>query len=1358
MKQFLPYFIIQQFHQGHKTGRFEAYTMFIDLSGFTALTEAYMAQGVVGAEKLSFSLNKIFAPLVHLVYQKKGFIPYFAGDAFTAIFPMEETETSIENVLDAALQTRDLFEKQNADNTLFEDFDIGVKIGLSLGNVEWGIVGDEQKSFYFRSHAINGCADAQLLAKQQEIVLDQAFKNQISKNKVATQKIRLQPFYRLKSTNLLKMEQTTHKFKATLSNTEKRILTQFIPKSILRFRQIGEFRAVISVFVAFKNVATYDLLNQFSTIVLNQIQNFSGYFKEIDFGDKGGVMVAFFGAPISFENNIERALEFALALKEETEQLRQQTQLDFKVGITSGEAFTGIIGGEQRVQYAVVGNRVNIAARLMSYANWGEISVDEEIQKEKNYHFQHKGDIRYKGIQTDIPTFSLVGRKEENNHLFTGTIIGREQELQILHDFVEPLWTQHSLHIAYVYGEAGIGKSRLIFEFMRQLEAQLDEQASTEKPMIVKWLSCQADQILQKPFNPFIYFLKNYFHQSPQNTPQKNKANFEAKLSKLFRKLEEIQSQNGLPEKSPLQLELERTQTILAALIGIQYEDSLWNQLDAKGRYRNTLSALSNLFIAESSLQVLIIELEDAHWFDDSSKAFLEELIRNIQHLPVLLLITSRYLDDGSKPRLVPPEKVEQYQLPILELDLNILQPKALRAFAENYLEGTISEEFFQVLQRTTNGNPFYLEQILEYFSESNLLIKEQEKWHIKDKNIKLSNSINAILMARVDRLSSLVKETVKAAAVIGREFEIPVLSAVMKTQNEFIRSNADSTIVLQEQIQTAERGQIWRAMNELRYIFKHSLLREAVYDMQLRTRLRELHQLIGEAIENLYTDNIAERYVDLAFHFEHAENAEKTKFYLNKAAKYAERNFQNQQALRFYNKILSLISPKKEKNLYIKTLLKKGSILESIGDWDACELAFTTALEAAMFSNEKILEARANNSLGKLLMLKGNYEEALHHLETAVLTFESSNDQLGITKSYGNLGNLFFRQGQYEKAKNYFVKSIDLSRSLPYHNGTAQTVSTLGLTYMNQGSYVEGIKYIQEQLVLANEKNDKPAMANLYTNLGIVFFEKGDYDNALDSYEKGLALSQELGNKQLMSIAIGCIGSVYERKGDYHKAQENFEYDLVLSEELGDKQGIAIVHGLLGDLYALKGNFKEAIPHLETQLQLCKELNYQKGIAKALNTLGDVYSFQSSFEQALSYYNQAIDVTQKIDNKLVLGTSLIEKSYSLLYMGRLEEANIAQQKAHKLALQLDNKELIFEVESLASRLLIEQKETTKATQKLHKLLEKATTIQKKAQVYYELSKINDEHKNEAFALYQKLYEETPKHLFRLRLNALRKD
>ena len=1336
MKNLIPDFIQTRFLEKQTHGHIRAYAMFIDLSGFTHLTQTLMKRGNVGAEQLSSILNDIFGPMVRLVYRRGGFIPYYAGDAFTAIF--EEGKIDIEEFLEIAKRLR---ARTNGEEIEFHGFKIRTKIGLSFGDIEWGIVGGENKTFYFRGEAINGSADAQKDAEQQQIIIDAAIAKMINNEKVELKPTADSNFFLWENPDdfsNLPVPQKKVNFKA-----DKKTFQYFLPREVMKFDGGGEFRNVISVFISFKGVENHNALDAFTSIVLEQLNNFSGYFKEVDFGDKGGVMVGFFGAPVSFENNKERALEFVTALQENSADLVKKTNLRFRIGITSGTAYTGIIGSEERCQYAAVGTTVNLSARLMSYANWGEVSVDEEVQACRFFRFQDKGAISYKGFEEPISTYLLLGRSTTVQPAYSSEMIGREEELSSLMDLAGEIFSQRRPQTAYVFGEAGIGKSRLTFELRERLQKQRN----------ILWMTCPADQILKKPFNPFITFFKNYFSQSTENSRERNSNLFNTGFARLTKDTNKIKGKHA----DAVQRDIQRTRSVLAALLGLPAENDFWEKLDAQGRYRNVFRAFSNFFIVEAHTAPLVLELEDGHWYDDSSKTFLGEFIRKIEGLPILLLISSRYADDGTKPWVIPNEAFESQNITVTEFDLNIFSPKAIRIFAEKQLGGKVSEASLELLQRTTNGNPFYLEQILEYFVESNLLSRKDGVWNIKDGDIKISGSINAVLTARIDRLSRLVKETVKAAAVIGREFEVPVLQEVLMLNEAFQERNGSTVNVLKEQIESAEKGQIWRAMNELRYIFKHSLLREAVYDMQLRARLRELHAHIAEAIEKVYQDNLEERYVDLAFHYEQAEMTDKMRFYFGEAAGYSRRNFQNEQALLYYDKLLGILDQTPDKEEKIKALLSKGSVLELVGQWENCQGIYLEALELTKEVNDDLLKGRTQNSLGHLLMLKGDYDAAALHLKRAAVCLEKIDDVRGLSKIYGNLGNLNFRQGEYEAAKSFFKRSIELSRLHEHTSVQSQIVANLGLTYMNQGDYDEGIRWQRDQLEICQENGDKQGMATLYTNMGIVLLEKGDYDPALDCFENGLALCEELGNKQLTSIAIGCMGSVYERKGNFERAMELFREDLKITEELGDKQGISIALGLIGDLLNLQGKFGEAKEFMKNNLALCTELGYQKGMAKAVNTLGDIFYNQKEYAEAIKCYDQAIEISRGISNLLILGESLLEKGESLIALKKSKEALSLIKEAKEIAEEIGNQELIFGAEILTAQVYIAQEDNELARKKLVELLAQDLDDSEKAAVLYELYKIStsDIHRATALALYSSLHQETPQYLFQQRMKEL---
>ncbi|RMD70645.1 MAG: adenylate/guanylate cyclase domain-containing protein, partial [Bacteroidetes bacterium] len=1080
VKNLIPHFIHDRYLEGRRHGTFEGGALFVDLSGFTRLTSTLMKQGKAGAERLSLILNQIFEPLVQLVYAQGGFIPYFAGDSFTALFPgtngpeaafaERQQKVLAERLVHTALLARARF---TADEMRFDEFAFGIKTGMALGTVEWGIVGDERLAFYFRGPAIDGCARAQQYAGTSEIVVDASL-HPLLADAYRLEALPAEGLFLLDSAQ----QPPAPAAPPSLPPLREDVLVRFVPEEVLRFDAQGEFRHVVPVAISFDGLDTHETLDRFVRVALRQMDAFGGYLKEVDFGDKGGVLFGLFGAPVTFENNVARALEYLLSLQEEWRDLQHALPaLRTRAGVASGVAWAGLVGGQARAQYAAVGLRVNLAARLMTQAAWGEILTDEEVQKERHYKFRYQGDIAYKGFERGVPTYKLVGRSAVRAQRFSGPFVGREVELAELRMFFSQNLQQGRPAMAFVFGEAGAGKSRLTWELRSALQGRYN----------LAWFSCQTDQILRKPLNPFIFFLKNYFDQSPEHDRATNRKLFEQRFQALLNDCSAIL--HGHAEA--IRREIVRTKPVYAALIGLDQEHPFWKNLDARGRYQNSLAALSSLFIAESLIQPIVIEVEDAHWLDAMSRDFLREFVPRMVGFPIAFLFTSRYLDNGARPEIVDRHLLERHRIDTLRIDLRLWDEQALARFARDQLGGPVSEALVATLQRATEGNPFYAEQMLEYFRETGQLVQQEGHWTIKDEQLALTSSIEAILMARIDRLSDMVRETVKAAAVIGREFELPVLEEVMKAHSAL---PAAATHQLREQVRHAEEGQIWQAVNELRYMFRHSLLREAAYGMQVKARLRKLHRLIAQAIEKIYADQLEERYLDLAFHYEQAGVTEKMQYYLRKAADHARRHYQNQTALAHYDKLLDSFRATNDLTGMAEALLAKGEVLELTGRWDEARQAYEEALQTARARHDDALIARAMDSLGHLLMLQGQYDAAHGWLVKAAARFEQLDDRIGIARTYGHLGNLFFRQGRYRDAERYFLRSIHMAEGQPHTPDMAAIVGNLGLTYMNLGQYDEAIPWLERQLDVCRKAGDKQGMAGLFTNLGIVRYEKGDY------------------------------------------------------------------------------------------------------------------------------------------------------------------------------------------------------------------------------------------------------------------------
>lgn len=530
----------------------------------------------------------------------------------------------------------------------------------------------------------------------------------------------------------------------------------------------AEFRRIAAVFISFE-LADW---SAFVTTVLDLTADYGGYFNKLDFGDKGPVILVLFGAPVAHENDPERAADFLLALKDAT---RSQF---WRAGLTCGTAYAGIVGGDARCEYTAIGDVVNFASRLMTRAEWGQILVPDSVAEIPALELEHAGDLEYTGLTGPRPTYRLLGRISGAESFFEHPLVGRQTELQQLSAAAQIIFEGKFAGVAYIYGEAGIGKSHLVYELRRRLQRQ----------GVTTHFAGQTDQILRQAFNPFAYFLKRYFDQSPEASPDENKANFAKRFDRLLCTLKEHPSQSLISE-------LVRTRSILGALLGLHWPGSLYESLDAKLRYQNTLIAIKTLLLAESCLHPVVLEVEDLHWLDESSRKALTILSRDVAGYPLFIVVTSRYLDDGSKPTLALAGDA-----PVTTIDLDVLAPAGLRRLAQVILGGLVSDDLLALLQERTQANPFFAQQFLYYFRENDLLdqVADTGEWTVKATiPADVPTTINAILIARLDRLAQNVKEVVKGASVLGREFDDRVLARMLQAD-------------VSPEVRAAEREQIW--------------------------------------------------------------------------------------------------------------------------------------------------------------------------------------------------------------------------------------------------------------------------------------------------------------------------------------------------------------------------------------------------------------------------------------------------------------------------------------------------------------------------------------------------------------------
>ncbi len=794
MYNLIPYFIHERFNQGERAGVFAAATLFIDVTGFTRLTETLMQHGTEGAETLTDALNRVFNPLVREVYARNGWIAAFVGDAFLALFPHgDDPDQARHAALETAAQILAFLQQQSAFTTSYGDFSFSVRIGLSDGPIHWSILGrDDRRTYYFNGAAIAGCTYAESQAGVGEVVADKLIWPTIAAEVTGKPRGEL--------VILSKLPAPSHPMPGTAPVTLPAVSLGELPRDALQPFVLdaaidlvtgggrAEFRQVVNIFISFDPSPEVEaLLNPFVTTILNTVHDHGGYFNKIDASDKGPMILILFGAPIAYENDLERAVDFLIALREQTATSALRA-IRWRAGVTYDTVYAGIMGSAERCEYTAIGSVVNLASRLTTAAPWGEIYLSAPTAACKTLKTAYLGAHPYKGFAQPQPTYQFMGRETQEPAFYEQPLIGRQAELTQLLAAAQPLFSGQFGGVVCITGEAGLGKSHLAYE----LEQTLRQRDA------VTWCTAQTDQILRQAFNPFTYFLKRYYNQAPDASSDQNKQRFEARHQALLAALEKYGAAESDPRKGEALhsqiAELRRVQPVLGALVGLHWPGSLYESLEGELRYQNSLLAIKALLLAETFFKPVVLLLEDLQWLDSASCDVLMTLCRNVNDYPLLILITSRYLDDGSLPALPLPAGT-----PTLNLDLKTLSPHELRQLTETILDGYSDENLLALLQERTQANPFFVQQFLYYFQENALLERmPQGAWRLKSGlPVEVPTTINALLIARVDRLAQDVKDVVKAAAVLGREFDDHILAHMLAAD-------------ISAEVRAAEQEQIW--------------------------------------------------------------------------------------------------------------------------------------------------------------------------------------------------------------------------------------------------------------------------------------------------------------------------------------------------------------------------------------------------------------------------------------------------------------------------------------------------------------------------------------------------------------------
>ena len=1243
-----------------KSGSVDASVMFVDISGFTNMTRKLMSQGSDGAETLSVFMNTIFNPLIEAVYNQNGFILNFAGDAFTAVFKGDNGRRAIT----AAFTIHRFFTDNPSLYHRGEAFKISAKAGISIGKFNWiAAKGEENlRHFLFFGDVVDEAAEAEHHCQANDICINDKVFSILKKDCVTH--IKEGAYF---------VDELLAPAEVTPADTEPKLeeLKIFIPRTVIEQEIPGEFREVVSLFISYKISKEMPEIEKMLEYLASYVQKYGGYISGFDFGDKGATLLALFGAPVSYEDNLERAIDCVA-------EIRKNCNTELRSGITQGVVYAGFVGSPKRAAYTALGDNVNLSARIMMKTPYGfDWIAGKAAEKAKSvFALESKGEFAFKGIDVPIEVFEIQGHlKVEEDASFSTAFTGRAEELGTLFETCDKCRENKKLYATTIYGEAGIGKSRLIYEVRKKSGNDF------------RVFTLKTDAILRQSMNMFTNFFHTLFNQNENASSDENFSAFE-KVWNAFSA--EITNKKEAFEASKPYIE---------ALSGIIRAGSVYEMLDAKNRYENTIYAVSEFFVAIAETKPLMIVMDDMLTVDSDSVAIIRALAKALDEYPVALYILSRLNDDGTKPEILTSTG-ERFR----ETVIDKMQKSEIPMLVKNILGEKGNRELNDFVFSRTDGNPFFIEQLVLFMKDKKYIQNTGKHYALTSNKTEVPSGVNSLLVSRLDRLSLHLKDLVFRASVMGNNIDLLVLNDIAQ---EHDKQNIPN--LLKEGVDEL----VWNEASTLLYSFRHALLRDAAYSMQLKARLKEIHRKVANAIEKNYKDE-EKFFSTLAFHYEKAEDTDKETFYLKKAAAYAKSQYHNQEAEKMYEKILGVLKDEAER---VKTGHSLANVYKIEGKWDLAEKMFKESLELSQKIGDDLLIAISMKELANMMLEKGRYDEASPLLDKAEELFDKLDDTKGKCDVEGFRGLIHYYKGELDDAVEHFT----------------------------------------EKLRLAEIIGDKTAKALSYRYMGGVAYYRSDYQTALQHYKNQLKISKD--NKNLLDVAVAenNIGLVYSYLNDFKNAAKFYRRALETYKKVGIRQYICYTSNNLGELKYWLGEYEEAKSLIEDQLSIATELGIRRHVALAHLILGNIAKKEGNFDKSEEHYLQAISIAKELNANNILCEFMFEYADLLFRIKKYDKADELNREAGKIIVEVNRKDLQFK-NTLLQWNIVALKKPAKAIDEIKKMVTSDTTEANRADASVALFMLTKEehYREEAVKLISSLYETAPKIIYKEALEYLR--
>jgi predicted ATPase/class 3 adenylate cyclase len=949
--------------------------------------------------------------------------------------------------------------------------------------------------------------------------------------------------------------------------------------------------------------AAQQLLDPAIHLMMDAVHRFEGTVNQV-LGD--GIM-ALFGAPIAHEDHALRACYAALAMQAAmqatTEDVRRTRGLELRmrVGLNSGEVVVRAIGNDLHMDYSAVGETTVLAARMEQMATPGSIRLTAGTLGlvEGLVRVNALGPVPVKGLVEPVEVFELVGASALRRRLQAAAargltrFVGRQPELDALYQALAQAAAGHGQVVALV-GEAGVGKSRLAYEFVHAHPTQ-------------GWRVLESASVSYgkaTPYFPVLDLLRRYCHLEEHDDPRTMRAKVTGQVLTLDEAL-----QDTLPA--------------LLSLLDVLPEDSPFRALDPTQRRQRTLQALKRVLLRESQVQPLLLVFEDLHWIDAETQALLDSLVDSLPTARLLLLVNYRpeYQHGwGSKTFYT-------------QLRLDPLPPASADALLRALLGDDPSlAPLAPLLIARTAGNPFFLEESVRTLVETGVLVGAPGAYRLTQAlpTVQVPATVQAVLAARIDRLPPEEKRLLQTAAVVGTKVPLPLLQAIADLPEAMLHRGL-------AHLQAAEFLYETRLFPEQVYTFKHALTHEVAYNSLLLERRRVLHACLVEALEALAPEQGAEQVERLAHHALRGEVWDKAVTYCQQAGARAYDRAAFREAVASFEQALAhLPEDGNARVLAIDLRLALQGPLLSLGERRRCLTLLGEAEALAWALDDRarlgLVRARMAQLLGRMGNLDGAIAMGQQALELAAEVGESALQ----VEAACRLGQVYYQLGDCARAAALLRRSLEAADRASDRRRTDVRIESqawLARTLGALGAFLEGRRHGEEALRLTTLEGRGQIPVIVHGCLGELYLAQGDLEQAIRVYDQGLALCRASGNRGGFGrVIVGGMGYAAALQGRLAEGRALLEETLSEESRTGTRQAPQRV-AWLSEVCRLAGHGEEAWQYARQALDLARQLNERGNEARALHQLGTVQTHADppNVAQAEAYYKQALALAEEL-------------------------------------------------------------------------------------------------------------------------------